>query len=113
MGRAWLVFAAAVIVGGLAAAQPALADDDDLAAGSGYGSDNLTFERWCSEIQKYPAQRCAARSAEDQASFKDTQLRLQAIEVKHAQDQRKDREFRDEFEAHRTLTPLPKLPERL
>ena len=113
MRQAWMMMAAVVLAGGFGISHALAADDDDLAAGSGYGSDNLTFERWCAEIEKYPAERCAAKSADDQAAFKDTQLRLQAIEVKHARDARKEQEFRDEFEAHRMLTPLPDIPERL
>jgi hypothetical protein len=99
---------AALLAGGLAVSHAAMAEDD-LAAGSGYGSDNLTFERWCTELQKYPADRCAAKSAEDQASFKETQLRLQEIEVQHAKEQRQEREFRKQFDAHRDMTPITKL----
>jgi hypothetical protein len=114
MRQAWVMVAAALLAGGMAVSQAVAAeDDDDLAAGSGYGSQNLTFARWCSEIQKYPASRCVTHATEDEAAFKETQLRLQAIEIKHARDQRKDLEFHDRFEAHRTLTPLPSLPERM
>jgi hypothetical protein len=112
MRRAVFMFAATLIAGAAVLSHPARAEEDDLAAGSGYGSDNLTFERWCSELQKYPAERCAAHGADDQAAYKDKLLALQAIEVKHEQDQRKEQEFRDSFEAHSTLTPLSKLPDR-
>lgn len=108
MGRAWTLFGAAFLAGGLTIS-PAMAADDDLAAGSGYGSDNLTFERWCAEIQKYPQERCAAKRAEDQTAYEETKLRLQEIEVQHAKEQRQDRDFREQFDAHRTMTPLPKL----
>jgi len=108
MREAWMVIAAGLIAGGLAVSHPAKAEDD-LAAGSGYGEDNLTFERWCSEIQRYPADRCAAKSADDQAAFKQTQARLQEIEVKHAKEQRKNRDFDKQMDANRTMKPLPSL----
>ena len=108
MRQAWMVVAAGLIAGGLAVAHPAKAEDD-LAAGAGYGEDNLSFERWCSEIQRYPAARCAAKSADDQTAFEQTRERLQEIEVQHARQQRQDRDFRKQWDAHRTMTPLPKL----
>ena len=96
-------FRAASVASGLflavAAFAPALAEDD-LAAGSGYGSDNLTFERWCGEIQKYQAERCAAHSKADDDSYHDTLLRLQAVEVQASKEQRKEREFRKALDAH-------------
>ena len=108
MRRAWMVVATGLIVGGLAVSHPAKAEDD-LAAGAGYGEDNLSFERWCSEIQRYPAARCDAKSAEDQAAFKETRAHLQEIEAQHTREQRKNRDFQKQMDAHRTMTPLPDL----
>jgi hypothetical protein len=83
---------AAVILGGVAFSVAASADDD-LAIGSGYGSDNLSYARWCSEIQKYPADRCAAPTDADRAAYKATLDHLQAIEVEAANKARQDRDF--------------------
>ena len=93
------VVGAALLLGGMVGAVSASAEDD-LAAGSGYGSDNLTFARWCSEIQKYPAERCASPSAQDQASYKATLEHLQAIEVEHQNKARQEQDFRHQVAGH-------------
>lgn len=108
MGRVrWI--AAAVVLTGLGAPVAMAWAEDDPAVGAGYGSENLTFERWCQEIQKYPQERCAAKASSDVAAYNDTKSRLQTIEVDHDKDRRQDRQFRKELDAHNKLTPLNKL----
>lgn len=78
-----------------------LAQAEEIDTG-GYSVDTLTFERWCSEIRLYSAERCAARSAADLEAFEITRRKIEQFEVEHARDRRQDREFRQTFSAHET-----------
>lgn len=64
----------------------------------GYSADTLTFDRWCLELQGYEPTRCAARTDDDVAGFEQSRKRIEAFEVEHHREQRKEREFRQRFE---------------
>lgn len=85
-------------LGLLAGGPAALARDSS--DSPGYSADTLTFGRWCVEIQEYSADRCARQDAADVEAYHESLDRLQAIEVEHDKEVRKEREFRKTFEAH-------------
>ncbi len=68
-----------------------------------YSADSITFERWCSEIQAYTPERCAKRDPADLDAFAAARERIGQVEIEHAKEQRKNREFRETLDAHDRL----------
>lgn len=92
---------AALAAAGFLALAPASAEEMSLSPG--YSADTLTFEVWCSEIQRYESERCARKDESDLAAYRYSLSRLESIEVEHDIKARKDREFRKTFDAHTTV----------
>lgn len=70
---------------------------DDIAEGSLYGADSLTFERWCDEIQHFDAARCGLRQSADVANYQLAKDKLSTYEIQYDKQRRRDQEFNDGF----------------
>jgi hypothetical protein len=48
-----------------------------------YNSKSISFESWCQETQRYPADRCLARRAADLKAFEGYRAALERYEMQH------------------------------
>ena len=82
--------------GGLALAQslPA-APGRDLSIGtSTFNVRTMDFDLWCQQTQRYAAERCAARRAEDVKAFEDYRGSIERYELDYLKQVQKDQEVR-------------------
>ena len=82
--------------GGLAWAQslPA-APGRDLSVGtSTFNVRTMDFDLWCQQTQRYAADRCAARRAEDVKAFEDYRSSIERYELDYLKQVQKDQNVR-------------------
>jgi hypothetical protein len=82
--------------GGLALAQslPA-APGRDLSIGtSTFSVRTMDFDLWCQQTQRYAADRCAARRAEDVKAFEDYRSSIERYELDYLKQVQKDQNVR-------------------
>jgi len=94
--RMILVALAFVGTGGLALAQslPA-APGRDLSIGtSTFNVRTMDFDLWCQQTQRYAAERCAARRAEDVKAFEDYRSSIERYELDYLKQVQKDQNVR-------------------
>jgi hypothetical protein len=65
---------------------------------------NMTFDMWCQDTQRYSFERCQARNVKDQQDFELYRNTVENYEVQYLQDKQKDAEFQ------RQLTHDPSVP---
>jgi hypothetical protein len=54
----------------------------------------MDFDLWCQQTQRYSADRCAARRAEDVRAFEDYRSSIERYEIDHLKQVQKDQEIR-------------------
>jgi len=86
--RSLLVSALAVLGSGAALAQP-------LSGPLNYDVKNMTFEMWCQETQRYPAERCLARSQADLTAFENYRAAIERYELQYLKQLERERQIRD------------------
>lgn len=79
-------------------------------AQSGYLSDTLSFEQWCTE--RYDNERCATKDERDVREYERSLMNLEAIETEYQQEQRREQEFRDRYERQDDIEPSNRLDQR-
>ena len=80
---------------GSASAQLPGAGARDLSLGVGaFPLRTMDFDLWCQQTQRYSADRCAARRAEDVRAFEDYRSSIERYELDHLKQVQKDQEFR-------------------
>jgi len=55
---------------------------------------NIDFDLWCQQTQRYAADRCAARRAEDVKAFEDYRASIERYELDYLKQQQKEQEVR-------------------
>ena len=55
----------------------------------------LTFELWCQETQRYPAERCDARRPADVAAFEAYRASIERYELQYLKQVDRERQIRD------------------
>ena len=60
-----------------------------------YDVKNLTFEAWCQETQRYPAERCQARSQADLTAFENYRAAIERYELQYLKQVQRERQIRD------------------
>jgi len=67
----------------------------DLSIGTGaFPVRTMDFDLWCQQTQRYSADRCAARRAEDVRAFEDYRSSIERYEIDHLKQVQKDQEIR-------------------
>jgi hypothetical protein len=83
------VLSALVILGsGAALAQP-------VSGPLNYGVKTMTFESWCQETQRYPADRCLARRPDDVRAFEQYRAAIERYELQYLKQVERERQIRD------------------
>jgi hypothetical protein len=92
------IFAALAFIGsgGLALAQSLPASPGrDLSIGtSTFNVRTMDFDLWCQQTQRYAADRCAARRAEDVKAFEDYRGSIERYELDYLKQAQKEQEVR-------------------
>jgi hypothetical protein len=83
-----LVMALALFGSAAAFAQP-------LSGPLNYDVKTLTFELWCQETQRYPAERCDARRPADLAAFEAYRASIERYELQYLKQVERERQIRD------------------
>ena len=87
--RISLFVSALVLLGsGAALSQP-------LSGPLNYDVKNMTFEMWCQETQRYPAERCQARRPADVAAFENYRAAIERYELQYLKQVERERQIRD------------------
>ena len=60
-----------------------------------YDVKQLTFELWCQETQRYPAERCDARRPADVAAFEAYRASIERYELQYLKQVDRERQIRD------------------
>jgi hypothetical protein len=60
-----------------------------------YDVKTLTFELWCQETQRYPAERCDARRPADLAAFEAYRASIERYELQYLKQVDRERQIRD------------------
>jgi len=60
-----------------------------------YDVKQLTFELWCQETQRYPADRCDARRPADVAAFEAYRASIERYELQYLKQVDRERQIRD------------------
>ena len=83
-------FAVAAAVGLLAT--PALAANDS--ATTTFNVQNMTFEMWCQDTQRYAYDRCEARRPDDVKDFETYRATVENYEIQYLQERDRDEQLR-------------------
>jgi hypothetical protein len=84
-----LIVSAILLLGsGVSSAQP-------LSGPLNYDVKTLTFELWCQETQRYPAERCDARRPADLAAFEAYRASIERYELQYLKQVDRERQIRD------------------
>ena len=84
-----LIVSAILLLGsGVSLAQP-------LSGPLNYDVKTLTFELWCQETQRYPAERCDARRPADLAAFEAYRASIERYELQYLKQVDRERQIRD------------------
>lgn len=60
-----------------------------------YDVKTMTFELWCQETQRYPAERCEARRPADVAAFESYRAAIERYELQYLKQVDRERQIRD------------------
>ena len=67
----------------------------DLSAGtSSFGVRTMDFDLWCQQTQRYTADRCTSRRAEDVKAFEDYRGSVERYELEHLKQVQRDQDMR-------------------
>jgi hypothetical protein len=65
-----------------------------LSAPQNYGVRTMSFDLWCQQTQRYPAERCMARRPEDVKAFEDYRAVVERYELEYLKQVQKERDQR-------------------
>jgi hypothetical protein len=65
-----------------------------LSAPQNYGVRTMSFELWCQQTQRYPAERCMARRPEDVKAFEDYRTVIERYELEYLKQVQRERDTR-------------------
>jgi hypothetical protein len=85
----------AVVVSALLFLGSATASAQPLSGPLNYDVKTLTFELWCQETQRYPAERCNARRPADVAAFEAYRASIERYELQYLKQVDRERQIRD------------------
>jgi len=60
-----------------------------------YDVKNMTFEMWCQDTQRYPAERCQARRQADLTAFENYRAAIERYELQYLKQAERERQIRD------------------
>ena len=83
---------------------PAFASAQPLQGPLNYGVKNMSFDLWCAETQRYPAERCAARSPADELAFENYRAAIERYELEHLKQVQREYEIRERTNRDPTST---------
>ena len=86
--RALFLAAIAILGSGTTLAQP-------ITGPLNYDVKTMTFELWCQETQRYPAERCNARRPADLAAFESYRAAIERYELQYLKQVDRERQIRD------------------
>jgi hypothetical protein len=87
--RIFLLISAVTLIGaGTSLAQPA-------SGPLNYDVKNMTFEMWCQETQRYPADRCQARRQADLTAFENYRAAIERYELQYLKQVEREKQIRD------------------
>ena len=67
----------------------------DLSVGTTtFGVKTMDFDLWCQQTQRYAAERCTARRAEDVKAFEDYRSAIERYELDYLKQVQKDQDVR-------------------
>ena len=61
---------------------------------STFNVQNMDFDLWCQQTQRYAADRCAARRPEDVKAFEDYRASIERYELDHLKQVQREQEVR-------------------
>ena len=93
-----LVFSALALLG----SAPTLAQP--LSGPLNYDVKTMTFELWCQETQRYPAERCSARRPADVRAFEGYRAAVERYELQYLKQVQRERQIRDSINRDPTAT---------
>ena len=64
----------------------------------------LDFDLWCQQTQRYPAERCTARRAEDVKAFEDYRASIERYELDFLKQQDREQQVRERINRDPTQT---------
>ena len=79
---------------GLAQSLPATPGRDLSIGTSTFNVRTMDFDLWCQQTQRYAADRCAARRAEDVKAFEDYRSSIERYEIYFLKQVQKDQDVR-------------------
>ena len=89
------VLAAAMPCGSAVAQNLPVAPGIDLSTGqTNYNVRQIDFDLWCQQTQRYSAERCADRRAEDIKAFEDYRTAVERYELDFLKQQQRDQDLR-------------------
>lgn len=101
-----------LVAASLLAAAPAMAQTFPTAPEGTFSSSQpfdvheLTFDLWCQQTQRYPIERCQARSDADVKAFEDYRDSVERYELDFLKQQQRDRDL--EYRTNRDPTSTVK-----
>ena len=98
------MFAAALLQAGFLMALSAAAAAQPLSGPLNYNVKNMTFDLWCLETQRYPQDRCQARSPADVKAFEDYRAAIERYELNHLKDVQRQQQFQERINRDPTST---------
>jgi hypothetical protein len=87
-GPALLVSALVILGSGATLAQP-------VSGPLNYDVKTMTFELWCQETQRYPADRCSARRPDDVRAFEQYRAAIERYELQYLKQVERERRIQD------------------
>jgi hypothetical protein len=67
---------------------------------SNYNVQVLSFDMWCQDVKRYDAERCDARSAEDQADFEQYRATVERYELPYLKRQQAEADLNNRVIDH-------------
>lgn len=69
-----------------------------------FNVQNMDFDLWCQQTQRYPAERCSARRPEDVKAFEDYRATVERYELDFLKQQDRDQQVRARINRDPTQT---------
>jgi hypothetical protein len=67
---------------------------------SNYNVQVLSFDSWCQDVRRYPAERCEARSNDDQLAFNEYRATIERYELPYLKRQQQDADLNNRVIDH-------------
>jgi hypothetical protein len=67
---------------------------------SNYNVQVLSFDAWCQDVKRYPAERCEQRATEDQVAFADYRATVERYELPYLKRQQEEADLNNRVIDH-------------